>query len=316
MRKASFSFAFLIGPLLVSATAFAQAWLPPKGEASFSFSYGNSFVKKHYFQTDEFEGGHIRSNTVLIDVGYGITERLAVNIGIPYVSSKYYGPLPHTLAIDDGTYHGTFQDYRIDLRYQALKAPFVATPFVAAIIPSHNYTFFAHSAAGRDLHEYLLGINLGRRLDPILSDGYVQARYSYAFVERVLGIRHDRSNVDLELGYFVTPSLGVRALGLWQYTHGGFEIPIDIEPFDPGNPRFFHHDQLSRDNFLNIGGGLSYALTGSVDVFASYIKTVSGRNGHKIQQGLTVGASWSFSPTQVVRRYFPKKSPKLGSAIQ
>src|SRR5262249_48887484 len=42
------------------------------------------------------------------------------------------------------------------------------TPFFTAVIPSHDYVYLAHAAAGRDLHQYLLGFNLGGRLDRLL----------------------------------------------------------------------------------------------------------------------------------------------------
>ncbi|MBI1875545.1 MAG: hypothetical protein HYS05_16895 [Acidobacteria bacterium] len=41
---------------------------------------------------------------------------------------------------------------------------------------------------------------------------FVQARYSYTFVERVIDIAHNRSNLDVEVGYFVNPSFRVFAL--------------------------------------------------------------------------------------------------------
>ena len=77
-------------------------------------------------------------------------------------------------------------------------------------------------------------------------------------------------------------------------THGG----IDMIP----NPRanlpplqFLHHDQITRINFLNLGGGAAYSLTEKVDVFASMIRTVAARNGHLIDRGVSMGASWSFT---------------------
>ena len=50
--------------------------------------------------------------------------------------------------------------------------------------------------------------------------------YSYAFVEEVFvetvgNVHHDRSNGALEVGYFITPSIGVRFLAGGFYTHGG-----------------------------------------------------------------------------------------------
>ncbi len=57
-----------------------------------------------------------------------------------------------------------------------------------------------------------------------------------------------------------------------------------------------------------MGGGLSYALTGSTEVSASYSRNVYGRLIHKLDQGLSFGVTYSFSPAQLVRRYFSKNS--------
>jgi hypothetical protein len=37
------------------------------------------------------------------------------------------------------------------------------------------------------------------------------------------------------------------------------------------------------------------SLTESVDVFGSFSRVVAGRNGHALNRGITVGASWGFS---------------------
>ena len=320
----------LISILLLRANGQGQAWLPPKGEAFISLGYGNVFVTKHYTylrvpgapasDSTEVDRGHIRSQSVSADLGYAITDRFTVLFGVPFVEGKWYRSCstcgsPHTLlngtTLDDGDYHGTFQDYHAEAVYQVARNPVALTAFVGAVIPSHDYQYFAHSAVGRDLHEYILGFNVGSRLDRVVPGAYVQARYSYAFVERVLDIYHNRSNGALELGYFVTPSLGARFLASGFYTHGGLSIrsAADLKgPANASNPIFLHHDQIEHASALSVGGGLSYALTGSMDVYASYLRTVTGHAGHKIDHGISFGASWGFSPVQVVRRFFPTRS--------
>ena len=306
-----------------AAPARAQAWLPPKGEASFSLGYGNAFVNKHYLGTSADPGdnvendfGHIRSQSVEIGLGYGLTDRLAASVAIPYILTKYYGTpgqnfFPHTISIDDGQYHGIFQDFKINLSYQALQGRVAVAPFVSAVIPSHSYTYFAHAAAGRDLHEYLLGSSFGARLDQLLAGSYVELTYSYAFVEHVLGIHHDRSNGLLELGYFLTPSLSMRGIATGFYTHGGVNgVAADRLP----PPEIFlHHDQIGHESGISVGGGLSYVLTGSTELYVAYLTQVQGRGGHKIKDSLSFGVSYSFSPEQVVRRVFPPKSPAARS---
>jgi hypothetical protein len=314
-------FMLLSGTLAVcSATpSRAQAWLPPKGEASLALGYGDIFVNKHYLGTSANPGdnvendfGHIRSQSFQVALGYGLTDRLAVSVALPYILTKYYGTpgqnfFPHTISIDDGHYHGIFQDFRIDLDYQLLRGPVAVAPFVAAVIPSHSYTYFAHSAAGRDLHEYLLGSSFGARLDQILAGSYVELTYSYAFVERVLGIHHDRSNGFLEVGYFLTPSLSLRGIATGSYTHGGLVGRAADAP--PPPEIFLHHDQIGHESGISLGGGLSYVLTGSSELYVAYLTQVQGRGGHKIKDSLSFGVSYSFSPEQLVRRVFPPKSP-------
>jgi predicted porin len=320
MRSASILLLSGVLAVCCAPPALAQAWLPPKGEASFSLGYGNVFVNRHYLGTADNPGdnvesdyGHIRSQSFGMGFTYGVTNRFAVSLGLPFIVTKYYGTagqnfFPHTIPIDDGDYHGTFQDYRFALAYQAFNGPLAVTPFVAAVIPSHGYTTFAHAAPGRDLREYLLGASVGGRLDPLLTDSYFEATYSYAFVERLMNIHHDRSDASLELGYFLTPSLAMRVIGTGHYTHGGvaFQSPQTTPP-----DLFPIHDQIDKSSAINVGTGLSYTLSGSTTLYASYLTQVQGRGGHKINDALGFGVSYSFSPAQVARRIFPPKSPGL-----
>jgi len=291
--------------LALPASAQAQAWLPPKGEASFSVGYEYILVKDHLFAGGERQDrGHIRENSLLPDVGYGITDKLAVRFGLPYMSAKYNGLRPHQLPYDNGSYHGAFQDLRFEARYMALNGPLVVTPFAAVVLPSHNYTYFAHSAVGRDLNEGSFGVNLARRLDPILPDAYVHGRYTFTLVEKVLHISHNRSNFDLELGYFLTPAISVRALGAWERGYGGINLPVTGTPL----PLFLYHDQLGRTEYFNVGGGMAYAATANLDLFGNWFTTVSGKNSHAIHNAFIVGAGVNFSPAQLVRKMTHRES--------
>jgi hypothetical protein len=325
MRRRVGSLAATAG--LLSLIAFAgplraQAWLPPAGEVFFSLGYANTFASKHYLGTPnnpgdtvETDRGQMRAQTFHAAIGYGITNRLELSVGIPFVTGRYVktgigNPHPGSDA-DDGDYHGTFQDFRIQALYQALLEPVALAPFVAAVIPSHSYTYLAHSAVGRDLHEYLVGVHFGADLGRVLPGAYAQATYSYAFVERVLDIHHDRSNAALDLGYYMTPSLGARFLATGFYTHGGvtFRSQSDLSPASLSNPIFVHHDQIGHDSGLSVGGGVQYQLTPLVDVYATYMRTVLGHGGIKIDHGISFGFSWGFSPKQVIRRMFAPRPP-------
>ncbi len=85
-------------------------------------------------------------------------------------------------------------------------------------------------------------------------------------METVGDVHHDRSNGALELGYFVTPSLGVRFLAGGFYTHGGL---VFNQPADYGTPYGRRKIRFSCTTTssatippLSLGGGLSYAADG------------------------------------------------------
>jgi hypothetical protein len=306
----------------IASEARAQAWVPPKGEGTVSVLYQDAFVKDHEFaHIGPVDVGHITSRALLLDVTYGLNGNLAISFGIPWVVSQYEGDHPHMLTgipqqywiplkpIDDGTYHSTFQDFHFGIRYNLTKKWLVLTPFVSSTIPSHDYTYFAHSAAGRRLKELQAGVLGAKLLDAFVPGLFVQARYSYGFTEQVLAVSHNRSNMDLEVGYFLTPRLRLLELNSGQITHGGIDLPLtwrtDLGALAP------HHDQVSRDNLLNVGGGAAYTLTDRIDIFGSMVHTVAARNVHIIDRGVSVGLSWSFTTNRAKDRAITSAEHKL-----
>ncbi len=123
---------------------------------------------------------------------------------------------------------------------------------------------------------------------------FVSSRIAYGFVEKVQDISHNRGMVDLELGYFVTPSFRAFAIANAQQTYGGIEFPLTGQAGLAPELRPVH-DVIQRVNYVNVGGGMAYSITDSFDVFGSFLREVAGRNGHVLNRGVTAGASWSFS---------------------
>src|SRR5207253_1208432 len=126
--------------------------------------------------------------------------------------------------VDNQRYHGTTQDFRLELAGNAIKHPFALTPFCAVVVPSHHYDVVGEAAPGRDLKELWVGLNAGRFLAPVLPRSYVQARYTYVFSQRFENVSTNRSNVETELGYFVTAAFALSMQLSMQRTHGGFTI--------------------------------------------------------------------------------------------
>jgi hypothetical protein len=278
----------------LSTSAWAQAWTPAQGEGAVTVQFQDAFIKYHQLPTVRLDRGHIRGETMLVDFTYGLTDRIAVSVALPYVASKYDGTRPHSTGLDNGSYHSTFQDFRFDIRYNITRKGFVVTPFAGTILPSHGYEYFAHSAVGRDVRELQVGTYWAKLLDPVLPGLFVQGRISYGFAQQIEDISHNRGNLDLEAGYFVTPELRVFALGAGQLTFGGVDLHGN-SLVSLGPVLYPHHDQISRDNILNVGAGAGYELTPAFGVYGSVIRTVAGRNVHALQHSLTVGMTWSFA---------------------
>lgn len=301
--------AWLALALAGAGQASAQAWLPPKGEASLTLGFSRNSADHHIDYLGQAVGpGLMEWNQGIWDLGYGITDRLAVRVGVPFVASRYSGANPHPALpgkprYDDGTWHSAFQDLRAEVRFKATTGSLAVTPLVALVVPTSGYAQLAHSALGRHLVEGQVGVNAGRLLDPVLPNAYLQARYTYTFVERVLGTMHDRSNIAFDLGYFVTPSLTVGMIGAWQKSHGGWRAIIDFPP--PTDPKFVYHDQLQRTDYLRLGGAASYSLTGSIDIGVSAFTTVSARSDVAMS-GFSLGFTYSFSPSQILKKKGPK----------
>jgi hypothetical protein len=308
--------ALAVACFLTSARpASAQAFVPPAGEGSVTISYQNLLARGHFdLNGDRMSGesGHdpTQGHAIVMEAEFGLNDRLAVEASLPYIGSRYGGTFPHRVAgvgppqeWDDGEYHGTFQDFRIGARYNVARRPIAITPFVEVSIPSHHYPSTAHAAVGKDLRAYVVGGAAGGFLDGLLPRLYVHAEVSYSWVQEILDIRPNRSRVEGELGYFITPRLSVRFLQSYLVTHNG----IDLLSFTPMTEGVIHgtniaiageyrrnHDRLQRSNYLNLGGGVGFALNDSVDVFASAATMVWGENVHPLR-GITVGVSTHFS---------------------
>jgi hypothetical protein len=293
----------VLSVFLPPSAARAQAWVPAKGEGAVSVVFNDAYVKYHRLPTEPEDFGHIKSDSLLVDFSYGLTDKVAVDVALPFIVTKYNGTRPHPTVLDNGRYHGSFQDFRFALRYNVAAGPLVVTPFVGTIMPSNDYEYFAHSAPGRQVRELTVGAFVARTLDPLWPGGFVQARYSYGFAERVMDISHNRSNLDLEVGYFITPSFRVFGLAGGQTTHGGIDLTPSLRTERPD--LFPHHDQITRDQYVKVGAGAAVSLSESIDLFGSIVKDIAGRNGHIIQRGITVGVTWAFGSRdlgQSVRR--------------
>ena len=254
---------------------------------------------------------------------YGLTERIAVHASLPLIFGRYEGLNPHTVGrnlqpsdLDNGTYHGGFQDFYVGVRYGLVQSPGLAvSPFVEAIIPSHRYETLAQSAVGRDQRVLLVGSAVGGFLDGVAPGLYYQTRISYGFAQEVVDIRTNRTGIDSAVGYFVNPRFAVQFVQTMQYIHNGMFFVFEPE-FDAGisgggtvtDQHFIDHDRLLRSRVVTLGGGVTYSLTDSIGLFATATSMAWGRSLPRPVRSFSVGMNWGFKAGRSASRANPTVS--------
>jgi hypothetical protein len=286
--------AFLLGAPTGLA---AQAWVPPARVGDVTLGFQRIENTGHILSDGRsdtlFPGGSLNAS-IYLSIEYAFTDRFSVEVGLPYVFSKFTGPgttPPPFLPVDSCyCWHGGFQDFGFIARYNAigsLESAFALTPSIAVGAPSNNYAYQGEAVVGRNLSEVALAVDAGQRLDPISPKLSVEGRYAYAFVEKDLGISTNRSNFSFEVDYLLTRRLVVRGLANWQWTHGGLRVPQDINMDNAAE-----HDRLLRNDYFHAGAGVSYELA-ALDLYATYLDFVDGANTHK-GWAVSFGLSWPF----------------------
>jgi hypothetical protein len=282
--------------LACPATLQAQAVLPPKGEGSVSVTYQNYYVVGHFdVQGNENGNGATHSNAVLAELDYAVTDTIGISVSLPFIASKYTGGPSYFVGpfetfpgpLDDGSYHGAVQDLKVEARRMFSKGPLAVTPFVSASFPTHDYETVGEAVPGRHRRELQAGAHATVLLDDVLPRGYVSSRYAYATAQRVNGFPATHSSIDLEGGYGVSSHVVLRALTSWQIRHRG-PRPPDLAA------DWKHHDRFIVSSYFNLGGGISLAVSRSVELYTLWVGTVSGHDGAHRSRTLAVGTTVGF----------------------
>lgn len=288
----------------LGADASAQARTYPTGVGSLSLGYQRIGNTGHRL-SDGFllVSGQSRSQALMAEITYGISDRLTVAAGLPFVAARYTSadetPFQFLPVDADRRWHGGFQDAVLAARYQLIaRGPFALAPGLTLLLPSHAYDYRGEAVVGRRLRELQLGLSVARTLEEISPRLDIAASYGYAVVEKAaVAIPNNRSNVSLGFGFLLTTKLQVTGATRWQRTHGGLRmgsftgplrLPGEVDTVD----RIVEHDRLLRDNYVHLEGGLTYSIA-AVDVSASYLHYLSGTDTHA-GRALTFGATWFF----------------------
>lgn len=301
VRTAALS-VLLLGMLLTSPPAPADDLLPdtsapdPKaaGRGLRSISVGLEVLSfaDSFRGTQRAHGGEARSESLLFGIDYGLNERWSLSASIPLIRKRYRGPAPHVPAlldppnntapfIDDGLYHGGWQDFRFGLHYATRWRAFLISPYVVAHVPSHDYPHFGQAAIGQNRHKLQLGVGIGRVLETY--PFYYRFDLSHSFVERTLGRSVDHTIYDLSLGWFATERLALSVFGR-KKTGKGVE-PTDRAFFGPPpfrNEAWYQHDRLFPHEYELVGASLEWMVDEDYAIGLSFSQMAGGNYVQRI----------------------------------
>jgi hypothetical protein len=303
MRHARFL--FLLAAF--QALLIAQAWLPSQGEGTVSLLYQNSIDRLHVFSNGlTKDRGHTYFDAVVLSSDFAATSRIAISFSLPYLDGKYVGSYPHELVrgqpdtvvpVDNGHFHGGFQDFIFTVRYALTpNHSWQITPFSQVTVPSHAYPSFGHAAIGLDEHEYRAGVNAGRRLDPFLPRAFVQGQYAFgASPEVAANVAPKRSYGELQFGYLVSRRFTVQASSVLLYSHNGIDFDYNLFPNNLSDEQYLNHDRIARSRLLDAAGSIAHQANASTNVYVSLGRSLWGINGHLRYLVTTVGFTKVFS---------------------
>ena len=236
--------------------------------------------------------GQSVTTSVLAEVDYGVTERFAATVGVPFIFAKYTGDTAPISGLPVDTcrcWNSTFQDLSIAGRYRFGDEFWALTPSVRLIMPTHGYAYQGEAVVGPKLRQMLVGITGTWRL-VALPKASIEAGYSYALVQKPTpDTSANRSNVAASFGYALTRSLYVHGGALFQKIHGG----LTDRRVGHSATRSTGHKRIAFSmRYWHMTGGVSYS-TGFADVFFAVQPYVWGRDTH---DGIayTVGSTWYF----------------------
>jgi len=263
-----------------------------KGHGSVSIGYQNTYINGMFLPVPGGEApiGSVRVQSISFDLDYFFADRWSAHLGIPFIEGRYSGDSPHCITqapaqcqgavvpsqphpesqfLDDGHYHGAWQDWNLGLAYHASVNDYLLTPSITAYIPSHRYTFFAQAAVGQDLQKIEVALDLAHQFE--LSNLYYRVRLGRVFAERTLGQSIDHNKLDLELGYFLNDRWTVKVFGVGKkgngYT-GGYDQTTEL---------WYHHDQRAKHNYANLGAGFDYRVNDKYTMSATVQRLVWGQ---------------------------------------
>lgn len=266
----------------------------------------------HYVHTGKFrsdaltyDAGTTDSHALQLSADFSLNDKWSVYGNIAYVQKRLVDPIgygthnprvdfyeytpPDLRFIDDGDYHGGFQDFTVGVRYLALDGPLKISPFASYGTPVSDYPIYGSAIIGRGLNELHVGASLD--FTPYFSDWNFQADIGYAFSEKVVGVDTSYWLMYFSASYYVTPNFAPRIFLTSRNSPNGLRYPQDFEPYEENydNENGWRHDQTLKHEFINAGIGFDYIISERYGISGNYYQTIDADNLLEVDYAFNVG---------------------------
>lgn len=214
-----------------------------------------------------------------LGVDYWLNERWSVHASLPFIDKRSVNdprshrlevltvPHPESRYIDDGQYHGTWQDWSLGAEYHTAIGPVEVTPHLYITYPSHDYTFFAAAAVGQNLKKARIGADVSQRLGR--SNFHYSLGYSYEFVERVLDVNTNKQHFRLSAWYDFSPQLSARVFANGRKGKGLTNADVNRIDRARTSELWYQHDRLLTYDYAIAGIGSTWRFNEQWAVSAS-----------------------------------------------
>jgi len=201
---------------------------------------------------------------------------------------------PDLRIVDDGEYHGGFQDFTGGVQYLAVDGlRFGLSPYISYGVPTTDYPIYGAAIRGRGLNELHVGVSM--QYLPYFSDWLFQADVSYAFSEKVLGVDLNYWRTYLSAGYYLTPRFLAQIFMKSRNAPNALQSD-GLEPYEVNydNENGWRHDQTLQHNFIDAGLGFDYIVNDKYIIAATYYQTIDAEDLLELDYAFTFALTRRF----------------------
>lgn len=309
-------FRLVAGFALLSASVLAAAQDKSGGKGSLRAEYqyirtGDFFDDSLVFGSSGGDIGTTDTHALLLSGNYSISDHWTIFASLPYVQKRHRGTNPHNFLefanfdppdrrlVDDGNYHGGFQDLAFGVRYLALVGPVRISPYVSYGVPVDNYPIYGKAAIGANLWSIPVGVQFDYL--PYFSDWKFGGNVAYVMRERPLGVNVDYWLIYASAGYYFAPRIFGSVFIVAKDTPHGVRLPDDFtddptyqDLADFDSELWWQHDRVLGHSFTNVGLGIDYVLSKRYQVSGQTWTTVKARQVNEIDYAVGLALTMFF----------------------